>query len=147
MEEKRIKEGGRTVNTLVFARTCSFWKSLRERFRCKNLRENAFARLRSVKVVPSLWERGSLICPQSPPTRLPSFSNADQRFHQRLLHIRRQQIILNGLISSRFQPGWSPIRRRHHGASRKETQLWSRFFFRRGCSSMQGAKARQTSNA
>jgi hypothetical protein len=82
MEEKRIKEGGRTVNTLVFARTCSFWKSLRERFRCKNLRENAFARLRSVKVVPSLWERGSLICPQNssdaPPfffQRRPTFSS------------------------------------------------------------------------
>ena len=81
MEEKRIKESGRTVSTLVFSRTCSFWKSLRERFWCKILRENAFATLRSVKVVPSLWERGSsLICPRKSSDAPPFFSHRQPTF-------------------------------------------------------------------
>jgi len=81
MEEKRTKESGRTVSTLVFSRTCSFWKSSRERFWCKILRENAFATLRSVKVVPSLWERGSsLICPQKSSDAPPSFSHCQLTF-------------------------------------------------------------------
>jgi hypothetical protein len=81
MEEKRRKESGRTVSTLVFSRTWSFWKSLRERFWCKILRENVFARLRSVKVVPSLWERGSsLICPQKSSDAPPFLSHRQPTF-------------------------------------------------------------------